>query len=71
MTAAGAKALAKHLTDERANPPVQATVHSNGPNHESVVHVTFGEPVAVERRDKDGNVAKITVPRRPRPYTVS
>ena len=71
MTPAGAKALARHLTDLDANPPVRAVVGSNGSHHESVVHVTFGEPKAVEKRDKDGNVTAVTTPERPRPYTVA
>lgn len=71
MTAKGAKALARHLHDEGANPPVFTRVASNGPDHESVVHVTFGMPKSVEHTDRDGNVTKIVMPRRPRPYTVS
>lgn len=70
MTPAGAKALARHLHDEGANPPVFAKVGSNGPHHNSVVHVTYGMPKPVEHI-RDGNVDKITMPRRPRPHTVS
>jgi hypothetical protein len=71
MTPAGAKALSRHLHDEGANPPVYARVASNGPKHESVVHVTFGMPKQVEKTDKDGQLLKIIMPKRPRPYTVS
>lgn len=69
MTPAGAKALVRHLTDLDANPPVRAVVGSNGPHHESVVHVTFGEPKAVEK-DAKGQKTIVT-PERPAPYTVS
>lgn len=69
MTPAGAKALARHLTDEQANPPIRARVGSNGAHHESVVHVTFGEPKAVEK-DVRGERTIVT-PERPKPYTVS
>lgn len=71
MSPAGAKALAKHLQDTSANPPVYARVATNGPSHNSVVHVTFGEPKAVQKTDRNGNVEKVTTPERPRPYTVA
>jgi hypothetical protein len=71
MTAAGAKATARLLHDERANPPVFAKVATNGSTHEFVVHVTFGQPKPVEKTDKDGQLLKVVVPIRPRPYTVS
>lgn len=70
MSPEGAKALARHLTDEQANPPVKAVVASNGPSHEFVVHVTFGEPKTVTKTDKNNNTRTIT-PARPEPYTVS
>lgn len=71
MTAKGAKAYARFLHDEGANPPVYARVASNGPNHEHVVHVTFGEPKPVTKTDKNDQIIKTTMPERPRPYTVS
>jgi hypothetical protein len=70
MTAAGAKALRKHLEDTSANPPVYARIATNGPSHEHVVHVTFGEPKVVTKTDKNNNV-QTTKPKRPKPYTVS
>lgn len=70
MTAAGAKAVARSLEDHSANPPVYVKVQSNGPKHESVVHVTFGEPKVVTKEGKDGQTTT-SMPKRPRPYTVS
>lgn len=70
MSPAGAKALAKSLEDHSANPPVFVKVQVNGPKHESVVHVTFGEPKVVTREDKNGQTTT-SMPKRPRPYTVS
>ena len=70
MTPAGAKAYAKFIEDTSANPPVYAKIQSNGPSHNSVVHVTFGEPKVVEKTDKNGQVSTHT-PKRPRPFTVS
>jgi len=69
MTPAGAKALARHLHDEQANPPIFARVGQNGSHHEAVVHVTFGEPKAVEKDTKGER--RIVTPERPKPYTVS
>lgn len=71
MTPEGAKAFRKHIEDTMANPPVYASVHTNGPKHESVVHVTFGDPKPVEKISKGGEVERVTTPVRPRPYTVS
>lgn len=71
MTAAGAKAYAKFMQDTSANPPVYARIATNGSKHAHVVHITFGEPKPVEKTDRNGNVEKVVVPKRPRPYTVS
>jgi hypothetical protein len=71
MTPAGAKSLARLLHDEQANPPVYAKVATNGDRHESVVHVTFGQPKPVEKTDNNGQLLKVVVPERPCPYTVS
>lgn len=71
MTAAGAKSFAKLMADTSANPPVYAKVATNGPSHNHVVHITFGEPKPVEHRDRNGHVEKVSMPKRPRPYTVS
>lgn len=70
MTAAGAKAYAKHMQDTSANPPVYAKVAHNGNRQAHVVHITFGQPKPVEKVEK-GQVIKVTTPERPRPYTVS
>lgn len=71
MTAAGAKATARFLHDEHANPPVYARVATNGPSHEFVVHVTYGQPKPVEKTDNNGQLLGVTTPSRPRPHTVS
>jgi hypothetical protein len=71
MTAAGAKSFAKLMHDTSANPPVFAAVHSNGPKHNHVVHITFGEPKPVSKYDSKGNALSAKMPKRPRPYTVS
>jgi hypothetical protein len=71
MSPEGAKAMAKFLNDPQANPPVKARVGSNGPHHNSVVHVTFGDSKPVEKTDKDGQLLRVVTPARPRPYTVS
>jgi hypothetical protein len=70
MTAAGAKALAKSLEDHSANPPVYVKIDSNGPKHETVVHVTFGEPKVVTKEGKDGQTAT-SMPKRPKAHTLS
>lgn len=69
MTPEGAKATAKALHDTEANPPVYAVVQTNGPSHESVVHVTHGQPKAREKSVK-GQIETVT-PKRPAPYTLS
>lgn len=71
MTAAGAKATRRLLHDEGANPPVYAKIGHNGNTQAHVVHVTFGLPKPVDHHDKDGNMTRVTMPKRPRPYTVS
>jgi hypothetical protein len=71
MTPEGAKALAKALADTSANPPVYTKVATNGPSHESVVHVTYGQPKPVEKIDKNNRVEKVTTPDRPAPETIS
>lgn len=71
MNAAGAKSLARALHNEGANPPVYTKVGNNGPDHKHVVHVTFGQPKAEDKTDKQGQVIRTIVPERPRPYTVS
>jgi len=70
MDLKGAQALAKHLTDPQANPPVYAEAQQNGPKHKAVVHVTFGKPKAKDVTDKDGTTKRVT-PERPAPYTVA
>lgn len=70
MTLAGAKSIAKLYADKSANPPCFATVATNGPNHEHVVHVTFGEPKQQTKTDRNGNETTST-PKRPRPFTVA
>jgi hypothetical protein len=70
MTAAGAKAVAKSLEDHSANPPVFVKVHPNGPKHESVVHVTYGEPKVVTKEDKNGQTTT-SMPKRPKAHTIS
>jgi hypothetical protein len=69
MTPEGAKATAKAIQDTSANPPVYAKVQTNGPSHESVVHVTHGQPREAEKTVK-GQVEKFT-PKRPRAFTLS
>lgn len=71
MTPEGAKAVAKSLADTSANPPVHAVVHTNGAGHESVVHVTFGQPKPIEKIGEKAQVLKVTTPKRPRPFTLS
>jgi hypothetical protein len=70
MDLKGAQALAKHLNDPGANPPIHARADSNGPSHKAVVHVTFGQPKPQDKTDRDGNVTSRT-PDRPAPYTIS
>lgn len=70
MSPAAAKAVARSLEDHSANPPVYVKVQSNGPKHESVVHVTYGEPKVATKEGKDGQTNTV-MPKRPRPHTVS
>lgn len=71
MTAEGAKAFRKFTEDTSANPPVYASIHTNGPSHEYVVHVTYGDPKPMTKTDRNGQVEKVHTPKRPRPFTVS
>jgi hypothetical protein len=70
MTAAGAKAVARSMEDHSANPPIFVKIDSNGPRHESVVHITFAEPKVVTKEDKNGQTTT-SMPKRPKPYTLS